>query len=48
MLAGYRMAEEESARVSGGTASRLPPGTLRDKVALLRQNEAELGRLTGE
>ena len=47
-LAGYRMADEESAKVSGGTAAPLPPGALRDNVALVRQNDAELGRLSGE
>jgi hypothetical protein len=48
MLASYRMAEEEIAKASGGTAAPLPPGALRDNVALLRQNEAELGRLSGD
>jgi hypothetical protein len=43
----HRMAEEESAKASGGSAAPLPPGALRDNVALVRQNEAELGRLTG-
>ena len=47
-LAGYRMADEESAKVSGGTAAPLPPGALRDNVALVLQNDAELGRLSGE
>ena len=46
MLAGYRLAEEESAKVSGGSAAPLPAGALRHNVALLRQNEAELGRLS--
>jgi hypothetical protein len=46
-LTAHRMAEEESAKVSGGTAAPLPPGALRDNVALVRQNEAELGRLSG-
>jgi hypothetical protein len=46
MLASYRMATEESAKVSGGTAAPLSPGALRDNVALLRQNEAELERLS--
>ena len=46
MLASYRMAQEESAKASGGTAAPLPPGALRDNVALLRQNEAELARLS--
>jgi hypothetical protein len=46
MLASHRMATEESAKVSGGTAAPLPPGALRDNVALLRQNEAELERLS--
>jgi hypothetical protein len=48
MLASYRMAEEEGAKARGGTAAPLPPGALRDNVALLRQNEAELGRLSGD
>jgi hypothetical protein len=47
-LAGYRMASEESAKVSGGTAAPLPPGALRDNVALLRDNDAELARLSGD
>jgi hypothetical protein len=47
-LASYRVAEEESAKLRGGTASPLPPGALRDNVALLRQNEAELARLAKE
>ena len=48
LQAGHRMAEEESAKATGGTAAPLPPGTLRDNVALVRQNEAELGRLIKE
>ena len=47
-LAGYRMAEEESAKLSGGSAAPLPPGALRDNVALLRDNEAEIARLTND
>ncbi|MEO6058250.1 MAG: hypothetical protein ABIQ49_15610 [Gemmatimonadales bacterium] len=43
--AGYRITEEEGAKVSGGTPRPLPPGALRDNVALVRQNEAELARL---
>jgi hypothetical protein len=46
MQVGIRMAEEESAKATGGTPAPLPPGVLRDNVALVRQNEAELGRLT--
>ncbi|HEX2218963.1 MAG TPA: hypothetical protein VHG35_09170 [Gemmatimonadales bacterium] len=45
-LASYRMAEEESAKLSGGRAAPLPPGALQDNLALLRENEAEIGRLT--
>ena len=45
---GHRMAEEESAKATGGTAAPLPPGALRDNVATVRQNEAELGRLIKE
>ncbi len=45
---GHRMAEEESAKATGGTAAPLPPGALRDNVTLVRQNEAELGRLIKE
>ena len=45
LQAGHRMAEEESAKATGGTAAPLPPGLLRDNVVLLRQNEAELGRI---
>jgi hypothetical protein len=40
------MATEESAKASGGTAAPLSPGALRDNVALLRQHEAELKRLS--
>lgn len=47
-LAIYRMAEEENAKVRGGTATPLPPGALRDNVALFRQNEAELARFSGD
>ena len=46
--AGHRMAEEESAKATGGTAAALPAGALRDNVGLVRQNEAELGRLIKE
>ncbi len=42
---GHRMAEEESAKATGGTAAPLPSGALRENVATVRQNEAELGRL---
>ena len=48
MQVGHRMAEEESAKVTGGTAAALPSGVLRDNVTLVRQHEAELGRLAGE
>lgn len=45
MLTSYRLAQEEGAKATGGTAPPLPPGALRDNVALWRQNEAELTRL---
>ncbi len=47
LYASRRMAEEESAVAMGKQAATLPPGPLKDNVALLRQNQAELGRLTG-
>jgi hypothetical protein len=40
------MPEEKSAKATGGTAAPLPARVLRDNVALVRQNEAELERLT--
>jgi hypothetical protein len=46
MPAFYRMAQEESAKATEGTAPPLAPGALRDNVALMRQNEAELARLS--
>ena len=46
-MALFRIAEEEGAKVRGGTAAPLPPGALRDNVALVRQHEAELARLSG-
>ena len=46
MYAGRRITEEESAIAMGQTAAPLPPGPLKENVALLRQNEAELRRLT--
>ena len=48
LQAGHRMADEESAKATGGTAALLPAGALRDNVALLRQHEAELGRIIKE
>ena len=48
MQVGHRISEEESAKVTGGTPPALPSGVLRDNVSLVRQNEAELGRLTGQ
>jgi hypothetical protein len=48
MLTSYRMAQEESAKATGGTAPPLPPGALRDNVALWRDNEPEIARLSGE
>ena len=47
MLTSYRLAQEEGAKATGGAAPPLPPGALRDNVALWRQNEAELARLSG-
>jgi hypothetical protein len=46
MRAGRRITEEESAKVSGGTPAPLSAGALRDNVLLVRQNEAEIGRLS--
>jgi hypothetical protein len=46
LYAGRRITEEESALALGQSAPPLPPGALKDNVALLRQNEAELRRLT--
>ena len=40
------MPEEESAKATGGTAAPLPAGVPRANVALVRQNEAEMERLT--
>ena len=48
MLASYRMAQEESAKATGRTAPPLPPGALADNVAVMRQHEAELARLSKE
>ena len=47
MLISYRMAQEEGAKATGRTVPALPPGALHDNVALWRQNEAEIGRLSG-
>lgn len=46
MYASRRITEEESARAMGKQVPALPPGPLKDNVALIRQNEAELRRLT--
>ena len=46
LRASRRSADEESARATGGQAPPLAPGPLRDNVQLIRDNEAELGRLT--
>ncbi len=46
MYAGRRLTEEESALAMGNSAAPLPAGPLKDNVALLRENEAELRRLT--
>ncbi|HET7240589.1 MAG TPA: hypothetical protein VFI77_05490 [Gemmatimonadales bacterium] len=48
LQARHRMAEEESAKATGGTVAPLPAGALRDNVALVRENEAEFGRLIKE
>ena len=48
MLTSYRLAQEEGAKASGGTAPPLPPGALRDNVALWRQHEAEIAQLSGD
>jgi hypothetical protein len=48
MLTSYRLAQEEGAKATGGTAPPLSPGALRDNVALWRQNEAEIARLSGQ
>jgi hypothetical protein len=48
MLASYRWGQEESAKAAGRTAPQLPPGALADNVAVMRENEAELARLSGE
>jgi hypothetical protein len=34
--------------VTGGTPAALPSDVLRDNITLVRQNEAELGRLAGQ
>jgi hypothetical protein len=47
MLTSYRLAQEEGAKATGGEAPPLPPGALRDNVALWRQHEAEIARLSG-
>ena len=46
MYAARRITMEESAIAQGNTAAPLPAGPLKDNVALLRQHEAELRRLT--
>ena len=46
MYAGRRITQEESALALGKQAPPLPPGPLKDNVTLIRQNEAELRRLT--
>ncbi len=48
VLASYRMAQEESAKAAGTTAPPLPPGALADNLAVMRQNEAGLARLSEE
>jgi hypothetical protein len=46
LLASYTIADEEIAKARGSTAAPLRPGALRDNVALLRANEAEIARLS--
>lgn len=46
LYAGRRITEEESAKAVGNQAPRLPAGALKDNVALLREHQAELRRLT--
>ena len=46
MQAAMRMAEEDGAKATGGTPAPLADGALRDNVAFLRQNDAELRTLT--
>ncbi len=48
MLTSYRLAQEEGTKATGRAAPPLPPGALRDNVALWRQNEAEIARLSGD
>ncbi|HYC33429.1 MAG TPA: hypothetical protein VEB59_14170 [Gemmatimonadales bacterium] len=45
MYAARRITLEESALAMGNSAPPLPAGPLKDNVALLRENEAELRRL---
>jgi hypothetical protein len=44
--ASRRWTDEESAKALGGQAQPLAPGPLKDNLMLIRENEAELGRLT--
>jgi hypothetical protein len=46
LYAGRRITQEESAKAAGSQAPPLPAGPLKDNVVLLRENEAELRRLT--
>jgi hypothetical protein len=46
MYAGRRITEEESAAAVGHQAPPLPAGPLKDNVALIRQHEMELRRMT--
>ena len=48
MLTSYRLAQEEGSKANGRTAPPLPPGALRENVALWRQNEAEIARLSDD
>ena len=43
--ASKRSTEEASAKAAGGQAPPLTPGALKDNLTLIRENEAELGRL---
>jgi hypothetical protein len=46
MYAGRRITQEESAIAMGQQAPPLPAGPLKDNVTLIRQNEAELRRIS--
>lgn len=46
LIASYRIAEEESAKARRSSAAPLPAGAVRENVALMRANDAELARLS--